>query len=33
MMNGIPQIPIIVSQEQHFRFVMPDTTIVACKFK
>jgi hypothetical protein len=34
MMNGILQILVIVSKKkQQNRFVMPTTTIVACKFK
>jgi hypothetical protein len=33
MMNGILQILVIVSKQQQNRFVMPNTTIVACKFK
>lgn len=31
LINGIPQIPIIVSQEQPIRFVMLKITIVAYK--
>jgi hypothetical protein len=33
MMSGIPQIPIIVSQEQQVRFVMPDTIVIVCKLR
>ncbi len=33
MVNGIPQIPIIVSKGQENKFVMPNTVVVACKFK
>jgi len=32
-MNGIPQIPIIVSHKQQMRSIMPQTTIVTCKFR
>lgn len=32
-MSGILQILVIVSKQQQNRFVMPKTTIVACKFK
>jgi hypothetical protein len=32
LINGIPQIPIIVSQEQQIRSVMLEITIVAYKF-
>jgi hypothetical protein len=31
MMNGIPQIPIIVSQKQHIGSVMPNIIIITCK--
>jgi hypothetical protein len=33
MVNGISQIPIIVSKGQENKFVMPKTVVVACKFK
>jgi hypothetical protein len=33
MMSGILQILVIVSKKQQNRFVMPKTTIVACKLK
>jgi hypothetical protein len=33
MMSVIPQIPIIISQQQHISYVMPDKIVVACKFK
>jgi hypothetical protein len=32
-MNGIPQIPLIVSHKQQIRSIMPQTTIVTCKFR
>jgi hypothetical protein len=31
-MSGIPHIPIIVSHKQQIRSIMPQTTIVTCKF-
>jgi hypothetical protein len=33
VMNAIPQILIIVSQEQQIGFVMPNTLEVACKLR
>jgi hypothetical protein len=33
MMSGILQIPIIISQEQHIRYVMLNITTIVYKFK
>ncbi len=33
LMSGIPHIPIIVSHKQQIRSIMPQTTIVTCKFR
>ncbi len=33
MMNGIPQIPIIISQEQQIRSVVLNIGVVTYKFK